>query len=287
MPNPSALTAVTPGARLFMRAALVFVSAAGLSLYLLSEQTSFYFAWTIKPSITAAFLGGGYLAVATALGLGLRESDWAPVRVGVWVVATGLVSILIASLLHLDKFHLYSPIWTARVWAWSWLFLYVALIPGLLAVLWAQRRQPRTNSGPGIGLPTGLPTGLRVGQWGLGSLMAVMGLALFVVPESAQQLWPWPLTPLTARMVGSFYLAFGVSLFAAARENDFARIRVSSLACVVFAALQFITVMRYPVVDWGARPGQLLAGMLLALLAMGIIGVRGDLKAREARERKT
>jgi hypothetical protein len=41
----------------------------------------------------------------------------------------------------------------------------------------------------------------------------------------------------------------------------------------VFAALQFITVMRYPVVDWGARPGQLLAGMLLALLAMGIIGI--------------
>lgn len=262
-----------------MRAALVFVSAAGLSLYLLSEQTSLYFAWTIKPPITAVFLGGGYLAVATALGLGLRESDWAPVRVGVWVVATGLVSILIASLLHLDKFHLHSPEWTARVWAWSWLFLYVALVPGLLAVLWAQWRQPRTESGLG----TSLPTGLRVGQWVLGSMMAVMGLALFVAPGTAEQLWPWPLTPLTARMVGSFYLAFGVSLFAAARENDYARIRVSSLACVVFAALQFITVVRYPVVDWWALPGQLLAAMLLALLAMGIVGVRGDLKARAQR----
>ena len=273
-----------------MQAALVFVSAAGLSLYLLSEQTSLYFAWTIKPPITAAFLGGGYLAVATALGLGLRESDWAPVRVGVWVVATGLISILIATLLHLDKFHLHSAIWTARVWAWSWLFLYVALVPGLIAVLWAQRRQPEMEYVPGAGLatvlPTGLPTGLRVGQWVLGGMMAVMGLALFVVPESATLLWPWPLTPLTARMVGSFYLAFGVSLFAAARENDYARIRVSSLACVVFAALQFITVMRYPVVDWSAHPGQLLVAMLLALLAMGIIGVRGDLKAREARECK-
>jgi hypothetical protein len=245
-----------------MQAALVFVSAAGLSLYLLSEQTSLYFAWTIKPPITAVFLGGGYLAVATALWLGLRESDWAPVRVGVWVVATGLVSILIASLLHLDKFHLHSAIWTARVWAWSWLFLYVALVPGLIAVLWAQRRQPRTEFGSGMELPTSLPTGLRVGQWGLGSLMALMGLALFVAPETAEQLWPWSLTPLTARMVGSFYLAFGVSLF---------------------AALQFITVVRYPVVDWGALPGQLLAAMLLALLFMGIVGVRGDFKSRAQR----
>jgi hypothetical protein len=113
--------------------------------------------------------------------------------------------------------------------------------------------------------------------------MALMGLALFVAPETAEQLWPWSLTPLTARMVGSFYLAFGVSLFAAARENDYARIRVSSLACVVFAALQFITVVRYPVVDWGALPGQLLAAMLLALLFMGIVGVRGDFKSRAQR----
>ncbi len=31
---------------------------------------------------------------------------------------------------------------------------------------------------------------------------------------------PASITPLTARMVGSFCLAIGVSLFAAARKND-------------------------------------------------------------------
>lgn len=136
---------------------------------------------------------------------------WAPVRLGVWVVVTGLVSILVATALHLDKFHLHSPVWTARMWAWSWLFLYVALVPGLL----------------------------------------------------------------TARMVGSFYLAIGVSLFVAARENDYARIRVASAAYVVFAVLQGVTAPRYPVVNWLAAPGLLLAALLLALFAIGSVGMHG------------
>lgn len=259
-----------------MWAAFIFVAAAGLSLFLLSEQTSHFFAWTIQPPITAAFLGGGYLAVTTALGLALREANWASVRVGVWVVATGLVSILIASLLHLDKFHLHSPIWTAQAWAWSWLTLYVALVPGLMAALWAQWRQPATTPGPG----PALPLGLRLGQWTLGGLMVVMGAALFVAPASAEQLWPWLLTPLTARMVGSFYLAIGVSLFAAARENDYARIRVASFAYLVFALLELITVLRYPLVDGWTRPALLLAAVLIALFLLGLIGIHGSLKTR-------
>jgi hypothetical protein len=271
MPNPSLVTPVTTSARLFMRTAFLFVATAGVSLFLLSEQTSDFFAWTIKPPITAAFLGCGYLAVATALGLGLRASDWAPVRVGVWVVATGLVSILIATLLHLDKFHLHSPLWTAKAWAWSWLFLYVALVPGLLAALWTQWHQPAPAPAPG----KALPAGLRLAQWVLGGLMAVMGTALFVAPGSAEQLWPWSLTPLTARMVGSFYLAIGVSLFAAARENDYARCRVASFAYLVFAVLQLVTALRYPVVDWHTPPGLLLASVLVALFAIGGTGVRG------------
>jgi hypothetical protein len=201
----------------------------------------------------------------------LRESDWARVRVGVWVVATGLVSILIATLLHLDKFHLHSPAWTARAWAWSWLFLYLALVPGLLAALWTQWRQPAAAPAPG----TPLPAGLRLAEWVLGGLMVTMGATLFGAPGNAEQLWPWSLTPLTARMVGSFYLAIGVSLFAAARENDCARIRVASFAYLVFAVLQLVTALRYPVVDWQTLPGLLLAAVLLALFAIGGIGVRG------------
>jgi hypothetical protein len=110
--------------------------------------------------------------------------------------------------------------------------------------------------------------------------MLVIGAALFVAPGAAEQLWPWPLTPLTARMVGSFYVAFAVSLFAAARENDYVRIQVASFAYVVFAASQAVNAVRYPAVNWQELPGLMLAVVLIALFAIGVTGVRGYLASR-------
>jgi hypothetical protein len=259
-----------------MLAAAVFVAAAGVTLFFFSEHTSQYFAWTIKPPVTAAFLGGGYLAVNASLLLALRSNDWSQARVGVWVVTTGLLVILLASLLHLDRFHLHSPVWTAKVWAWSWLVLYIGLVPGLVAALWSQRRIAMVRAEAGNRLPVWLRNGQRV----LGILMTVIGLALFAAPDTSVPLWPWPLTPLTARMVGSFYLAIAVSLFVAARENNFKRIHVASVAYLVFALLQGINAVRYPAIQWQTLSGWLLAGTLLALLIVGALGVRGYIKDR-------
>jgi len=279
--NPTdslATSPVSPAVRLFMRAAAVFVASAGVSLFFLSEATHLYFAWTIKPPVTAAFLGGGYLAVAVALVLALRQTDWTQVRVGVAVVATGLLSILTATLLHLDKFHLHNAVWSAEFWAWSWLLLYIILVPGLIVALWTQRKQTTSISPPQATLPVWMRISLRLS----GVLMLAMGALMLAMPGTAEHLWPWPLTPLTARMIGSFYLAFGVSLLAAARENDYARIHVASFAYLAFAVLQAINIVRYQAVNWLELPGQLLAGVLIALLILGTTGVYGYLVNRPA-----
>jgi len=279
MTDSSPTTAVSRAVRLFMQAAAIFVASAGASLFFLSESTHLYFAWTIKSPVTAAFLGGGYLAVTTALVFALREHDWARVRVGVSVVATGLLSILATTLLHLDKFHLQNAVWSAEFWAWSWLFLYIILVPGLIMALWSQRQQTAAATAP----HAKLPAWMRINLGLLGVLMLAMGALMFAIPGTAEQLWPWPLTPLTARMIGSFYLAFGVSLLAAVRENDYARIHVASFAYVAFAVLQAITLVRYQPVNWLEFPGQLLAAMLLALLALGAAGVYGYRATRSAK----
>jgi hypothetical protein len=270
-----AYTPISAAARGFMIAAAVLVSTAGVSLFFLSENTNLYFAWTIKPPMTAAYLGTGYLTVATALLLALRERDWARVRVGVAVVATGLICILIASLLHLDKFHLNSEVTTARGWAWSWMFLYVVLVPALATVLWAQRRAPRTESAGVAALAPPLQRGMR----GLAVVMIALGATLFLLPASAEYLWPWPLTPLTARMVGSFYAAIAVSLFVAARENDYTRIHVAAFAYVVGVLLQVVNAWRYPLERWLDFSGVLYALVLAAMFVIGTWGARGYLRA--------
>ncbi len=271
MVESTTIAQVSRGARIFITLAAVFVAAAGISLYFLSTQTSTYFAWTIKPPATAAFLGAGYLTVAVALLLALREPLWANVRVGVWVVATGLIAILIASLLHIDKFHLDSAVPSAKGWAWSWMFLYIVLVPGLAVTLRAQSRTPGDDPPRTAPLPNSLRTIMRV----LGAVMLVLGAILFAVPASAELLWPWPLTPLTARMVGSFYMAIGMSLIVGARENDYVRILVASAAYVIGVLLHATNLVRYPVVDWTDPAGVLYVAVLLALFAIGIAGLRG------------
>src|SRR5947208_16802620 len=72
---------------LYAASALVFL--AGLQLSLLTEQTDTYFAWTIAPPLTAAFLGAAYWAAVPVELIAAREPVWAKARVAVpavWVV---------------------------------------------------------------------------------------------------------------------------------------------------------------------------------------------------------
>ena len=48
---------LTSGMRAMLWAASLLVLLAGVPLFLGSEQTDLYFAWTIMPPLTAAFLG--------------------------------------------------------------------------------------------------------------------------------------------------------------------------------------------------------------------------------------
>jgi len=59
---------------LMLAAGLVFI--VGISLFLLSEQTDQYFAWTVKPPLMAAFLGGGYWASVCLEMLAACERVW-------------------------------------------------------------------------------------------------------------------------------------------------------------------------------------------------------------------
>jgi len=95
---------------------------------------------------------------------------------------------------------------------------------------------------------------------------------------------PPSLTPVT--MSARLFMWAAFVFVSAAHENHCARIRVASFAYVVFAVLQLPTGLRYPVVDWQAPRGLLLAAVLLALFAIGSIGLRGNLKQRPLRVRQ-
>ena len=60
---------------------LLFI--AGVQLFILSEQTNLYFAWTIPLPFTAAFMGAGYWAALAHAFAILRNPSWDRMRASI------------------------------------------------------------------------------------------------------------------------------------------------------------------------------------------------------------
>src|SRR5262245_55212025 len=166
----------TPFSRFFvMFVVLPLLFIAGIQLYILSEQTDFYFAWTIAVPLTAAFLGAGYWAalIAAYLSLSQKASIWVRITGPTSVAATGLLGI--ATFLHLDKFHLNSPAFLTRFVTWVWIVVYV-VTPLILLGMWIL--QGRSTDATMGGHP--LPGWVRVGYLLLEVLGMLAGLGFFL-----------------------------------------------------------------------------------------------------------
>src|SRR5688500_5990282 len=119
------------------------VLLVGITLNLLPEQTARFFAWTIDPPLTAAFLGGGYWSSFALEYLAARHRVWARSRIAVPAVFVFTTLTLTATLLHIDRFHLGGDFEAiTRIGTWTWTVFY-AIVPPLLLLLWiVQLRVP-------------------------------------------------------------------------------------------------------------------------------------------------
>jgi hypothetical protein len=246
----------------------------GVPLFLLATQTETYFAWTIAVPLTAVFLGANYWASALLALLASRETTWAEGRVSVSVALVFAPLVTAATFIHIDQFDLDSVI------GWVWVIAY-GVYPPMLVLFLARQLRAAGVDPPRI---APLPTWLRAILGVHAVVMIPFAVALFIAPSSVGDLWPWPLSPLTGRMVAAWTLAFGVLAAHQLRENDLERIRIALLAYPVFGALQVIGLARYSgdLEDWGDPS----TWVYLAIIASTfVIGVFGWLELRRARER--
>src|SRR5438309_2427426 len=190
---------------LYAASALVFL--AGLQLTVFTEQTATYFAWTISPPLTAAFLGASYWAAVPVEVIAARQSTWATARVAVPAIWLFTTLTLVATLLHFDKFHFSSPIASAQGAAWFWLAIYVGVPVVMLLIGWLQIRTP--GGDPPRGPPAA--TWMRALVLGQGVGMLAFGVGLSAIPDIIAPSWPWTLTTLTARAIGAWLIGIGVS----------------------------------------------------------------------------
>lgn len=179
-----------------------FLVAAGAILWIWPDRTAEMFAWTIQPRMTPLLMGAGYLAGAYFFLRVSTSNRWPAVALGFLPVTAFAWVAAAATLMHWDRFN-HSHI-TFLVWA----VLY-ALTPFVVPALWLANRTDGSRDSRS-GNPS-LPAGVAIGLAAAGLAVVMVGAGLILAPERLMPLWPWALTPLTARMVGAFFIVAGLS----------------------------------------------------------------------------
>lgn len=244
---------------------------AGIQLFVLSEHTDVYFAWTIQSFLTAATLGGFYFGSMTFGYLSAREATWANVRgpaVGLFLFLSATLS---ATLLHLDKFHFAGGNFITRSAAWIWLAIYI-LIPLILALTFIlQSRMPGIDPERTSTLPFWFR--LMLSMHGLVGIL--LSLILFFQAGFVIPYWLWALTPLTARALSAWFISFGALDLLSVWENDWRRLKVTSVSYITTGFFGLIVLLRYASqAELFSPAGAGYLTYLLVTLGAGIYGWR-------------
>jgi hypothetical protein len=216
---------------LYLFAGLALI--AGALLFFGATRTDAWWSWTIVPPLTAATLGAFYWAAFVLILSAARSETWAEARPAVYPVAVIAVLLLVVTLYHLDRFDLDS------LFGIFWLVAYVLVPPLLVWALVGQVRAPGEDARPTERLPRGLrPLLIFEGV----AMLATGGVLLFSA-GLADDLWPWALSPLTSRALGSFYVGVGVAALIAVRDDDPVSFRGAALAYTVLGLLVLLAVL--------------------------------------------
>jgi hypothetical protein len=183
---------------------------AFLILYFYPDESGIRFAWQIKPHMTALFMGAGYLGGAYLFSQVILGRPWHRVAPGFPPVTAFTFSMLVATILHWDGF---DP---GHFPFQLWLILYV-VTPFLVPALWLYNRhqdtrQPETDD-------VEVPWAARLALGLAGTAFLLFSLIGFLAPGFLIELWPWTLSPLTARILGGWFALLAVGGLSIARDT--------------------------------------------------------------------
>ncbi len=210
---------------------------AFLVLFVFPGQTDRLFAWTVRPEMTPMLMGAGYFGGAFYFFNVYRARSWHTVSAGFLGVTVFATLMLVATVLHWDRFNHGHPIF------WAWIVIYV-VTPILVPYVWWRNRALDPGRRPGdLMLP--LPIRWAFGVLGFAELIGV--LVVFAVPTFLIDVWPWTLTPLTARVVAGWFSLTGAFAIVIALDGRWSAVRMTFRAALVGISMILVSCLR----AWG------------------------------------
>ncbi|MBK8905233.1 MAG: hypothetical protein IPM53_28885 [Anaerolineaceae bacterium] len=200
---------IRPFTRIVAGVVVPFLILAFLILYFFPQESGERFAWAINPPMTAMFMGAGYIGGAWLFVNAIFGKRWHRVAPGFLPVTTFTIAMMLATILHWNVF---EPNHFPFI---LWLGLYV-VTPFLVPLVWLLNRSADhgTPEEGDVIVP-------RVARWSLlllGIILLLFALGGFARPTWLIELWPWTLSPLTARIMSGWFALLGVGGIVIARD---------------------------------------------------------------------
>lgn len=219
---------ILPGTRIVLAIVVPFLLLAFLILYLFPDLSGERFAWEIKPHMTALFIGSGYLGGAYMFVFAIFGRKWHRVSGAFPPVISFTIFMLLSTFIHWDRFNIHHFPFQL------WLILYI-ITPPLIFYLWRLNRK----TDPGILEEGDIPVPLLARRvfFGFGVAAMLWAIFMFVLPEVVLPLWPWKLTPLTARILAGWFSLLGVGGLFTSRETRWSTWQVPLQSITLWASL--------------------------------------------------
>ena len=99
------------------------------------------------------------------------------------------------------------PVFVGAAVFYGWVGVYIV---SPIAVGWLWLRNSRTDPGAAEPGDPAVPAGARRFARALGAATIAAGLLFLIAPAVAIDVWPWALTPLTARVIACFTIQVGI-----------------------------------------------------------------------------
>lgn len=248
---------------------------AGIQLFVLTERTDEFFAWTIAAPLSAVLFGAFYWGAVVIAVFSLTRREWARARVGLFGLVVFFWLTLATTLLHLEKFHLGEGESGARVSAWIWLVVYI-VVPVFWTISFADQRRRRGVDSPAR---SAMPVAYRRALLVLAVVLVVLGIVLFAATGLAADIWPWQLTPLTSRATASWLVGLGLVVGTMWHERDLDRALPGAALMTTVSVLLLVGLARYYSgdVEWGRGAVYAVAVAVTGLL--GLLGIAAAVRA--------
>ena len=222
---------IFPVTRLILAAVIVVLLFAFWALYFNPQNTKQNFAWAITPPLTAVFMGAGYISGAYMFVFAVFGRKWHRVKNSLLPVSAFTIAMLLATLLHYDRFLHQSPAFKL------WLGIYI-VTPFLVPWLWLNNRK----SDPGVPEDGDkiVPALIRWTSGLIGLLTLVFWIVNYIDPPLLMAIWPWKLTPLTTRVICGWGMLISVGALILFTERRWSAWRYNLQSIALWQALMVI-----------------------------------------------